>query len=354
MQLWQAPRPFRFPHVIPNPDARTSAASRSRQAILVVVLAVVMMIGLQLFIYKTKIGKAMRATAQDRDAAQLMGIDINTTIAADVPDRQRPGRRGRLRLAASTTARRGSSTASRPDSRPSPPPCWAASATSPGAMLGGFLIGLIEAIATQYISAIAVEQRRRLLGARAGADLPPVRVARRSAAGEGLMRVSPSVRRRLRDLALVLLPLIPFIDSNGSHVNFLATPAPSCCSRLASTSSSASPGCSISATRPSSRSARTRTRCSRARSSASTSRFGSCCFVAPGIAALFGILLGAPTLRLRGDYLAIVTLGFGEIVPQTFLNLSQCTNGPNGIGSLDQPVALRLPFRLQRDCRTTN
>jgi branched-chain amino acid transport system permease protein len=60
-------------------------------------------------------------------------------------------------------------------------------------------------------------------------------------------------------------------------------------------------------------------------------------FAASCIAAIFGILLGAPTLRLRGDYLAIVTLGFGEIVPQTFLNLSQWTNGPNGISSLDQP-----------------
>ncbi|MEA2718291.1 MAG: branched-chain amino acid transport system permease protein, partial [Candidatus Eremiobacteraeota bacterium] len=45
-------------------------------------------------------------------------------------------------------------------------------------------------------------------------------------------------------------------------------------------------------------------------------------FVASGIAAVFGILLGAPTLRLRGDYLAIVTLGFGEIVPVVFKNLS--------------------------------
>ncbi len=60
-------------------------------------------------------------------------------------------------------------------------------------------------------------------------------------------------------------------------------------------------------------------------------------FLASAIAAVFGILLGAPTLRLRGDYLAIVTLGFGEIVPQTFLNLAKYTGGPNGIGSLDQP-----------------
>ncbi len=67
-------------------------------------------------------------------------------------------------------------------------------------------------------------------------------------------------------------------------------------------------------------------------------------FVASGIAAIFGILLGAPTLRLRGDYLAIVTLGFGEIVPQTFQNLSQWTGGPNGIGSLDQPTIFGYRF----------
>ena len=67
-------------------------------------------------------------------------------------------------------------------------------------------------------------------------------------------------------------------------------------------------------------------------------------FVAAGIAAVFGILLGAPTLRLRGDYLAIVTLGFGEIVPQTFLNLAQYTNGPNGISSLDQPTLFGRAF----------
>jgi branched-chain amino acid transport system permease protein len=67
-------------------------------------------------------------------------------------------------------------------------------------------------------------------------------------------------------------------------------------------------------------------------------------FIASGIAAVFGILLGAPTLRLRGDYLAIVTLGFGEIVPQTFLNLSQWTGGPNGIGTLDQPTIFGYRF----------
>lgn len=60
-------------------------------------------------------------------------------------------------------------------------------------------------------------------------------------------------------------------------------------------------------------------------------------FLAAAFAAIFGIILGAPTLRLRGDYLAIVTLGFGEIVPQIFQNLTKYTGGPNGIGALDFP-----------------
>src|SRR6267378_4835322 len=60
-------------------------------------------------------------------------------------------------------------------------------------------------------------------------------------------------------------------------------------------------------------------------------------FVGMFVAAAFGALLGFPTLRLRGDYLAIVTLGFGEIVPQLFLNLDQWTGGINAVGSIDQP-----------------
>jgi branched-chain amino acid transport system permease protein len=62
------------------------------------------------------------------------------------------------------------------------------------------------------------------------------------------------------------------------------------------------------------------------------------------VAASFGVILGAPTLRLRGDYLAIVTLGFGEIVPRVFKNASVWTSGVNGISALDTPM---LPFWLQ-------
>jgi ABC-type branched-subunit amino acid transport system permease subunit len=60
--------------------------------------------------------------------------------------------------------------------------------------------------------------------------------------------------------------------------------------------------------------------------------------VGAAVAAIFGLLLGAPTLRLRGDYLAIVTLGFGEIVPVVFNNSDTYTNGTNGITALYQPA----------------
>ncbi len=64
--------------------------------------------------------------------------------------------------------------------------------------------------------------------------------------------------------------------------------------------------------------------------------------IAAVITAVFGVLIGAPTLRLRGDYLAIVTLGFGEIIPNVFRNGDDIaghnlTNGTKGISGLDAP-----------------
>jgi branched-chain amino acid transport system permease protein len=61
-----------------------------------------------------------------------------------------------------------------------------------------------------------------------------------------------------------------------------------------------------------------------------------------GMALLAGILLGSPTLRLRGDYLAIVTLGFGEIIRITANNLDDVTVGPRGVSAIPHP-AIPLP-----------
>jgi len=150
MQLWRGPSPVPFPQVIPNPSLVLGGVEISAKQVLVIVFAVVMMIGLQLFIFNTKMGKAMRATAQDRDAAQLMGININTTIAITfLIGSALAGAAGFASgvyygttwffngfgagLKAFTAAVLGGI------------------GNIPGAMLGGFLIGLIEALGTQYI-----------------------------------------------------------------------------------------------------------------------------------------------------------------------------------------------------------
>ena len=61
------------------------------------------------------------------------------------------------------------------------------------------------------------------------------------------------------------------------------------------------------------------------------------------VAALFGYLLGAPTLRLRGDYLALVTLGFGEVTKYALLNLEAVTAGSRGLSPVPPPVIPGLP-----------
>jgi len=63
----------------------------------------------------------------------------------------------------------------------------------------------------------------------------------------------------------------------------------------------------------------------------------SCVPIAMAVTALSGLILGTPTLRLRGDYLAIVTLGFGEIIRLLADNLADVTNGPRGLNEVAFP-----------------
>ncbi|AUL47169.1 high-affinity branched-chain amino acid ABC transporter permease LivM [Bordetella trematum] len=63
---------------------------------------------------------------------------------------------------------------------------------------------------------------------------------------------------------------------------------------------------------------------------------------AGAMAALFGFVLGFPVLRLRGDYLAIVTLGFGEIIRLLLINLTTFTGGPDGISGIPKPTFFGL------------
>ena len=72
--------------------------------------------------------------------------------------------------------------------------------------------------------------------------------------------------------------------------------------------------------------------------------FWICLPLAGVLAAFAGLLLGFPVLRLRGDYLAIVTLGFGEIIRLVLLNWQDLTGGPNGISGIPRPSFFGLPF----------
>ena len=77
--------------------------------------------------------------------------------------------------------------------------------------------------------------------------------------------------------------------------------------------------------------------------------FWICLPLAGLFAASFGILLGFPVLRLRGDYLAIVTLGFGEIVRILLINWQSLTRGPDGIVGIPRPTFFGLEFRVGDD-----
>jgi branched-chain amino acid transport system permease protein len=151
MQYWRGPSPVPFPQVIPNPEFTFGALTIQSKQIMVILLAVVLMIVLQTFVYNTRLGKAMRATAQDKDAAQLMGININTTIALTfLIGSALAGAAGFVSgvyygsawffngfaagLKAFTAAVLGGI------------------GNLAGAMLGGFAIGLIEALTTQFLS----------------------------------------------------------------------------------------------------------------------------------------------------------------------------------------------------------
>jgi branched-chain amino acid transport system permease protein len=72
--------------------------------------------------------------------------------------------------------------------------------------------------------------------------------------------------------------------------------------------------------------------------------FWICLPVAGSLAALWGIILGFPVLRLRGDYLAIVTLAFGEIIRVVLINWSDLTNGDAGISSIPRITFFGVPF----------
>ena len=121
------------------------------EVILTITVSILVMIGLTLFTGKTRIGKAMRAVSEDRDAAQLMGINVNQTISMTFAIGSALAAIAGI-LLCSTIPTLQPTTGSMPGIRAFTAAVLGGIGSIPGAMLGGILLGVIETFSKKYIS----------------------------------------------------------------------------------------------------------------------------------------------------------------------------------------------------------
>ena len=121
------------------------------EVLLTVVVSVIVMVGLHLFTTKTRTGKAMRAVSEDRDAAQLMGINVNQTISTTFAIGSALAAVAGV-LLCSTVPTLQPTTGSMPGIRAFTAAVFGGIGSIPGAMLGGILLGIIETFAKAYLS----------------------------------------------------------------------------------------------------------------------------------------------------------------------------------------------------------
>src|SRR5205809_336677 len=290
--LWKGPAPIAYPDVFPSVDILRewfgidSAIFLTTKDVLVVVATIPLMIALTYFVRRTRWGKAMRATAQDRETAQAMGINVERTILVTfLVGGALAGAAGLIQgmyynigmwwmgyqagLRAFTAAVLGGI------------------GSMGGAALGGLVIGFLSAWSDQYISA---RWTNSIVFCYAG---------------------------------LLGLGYAAFFAIGAYAMGLLNSPV------------LGSPlyGHAWS--------------------------FWLCIWVAAAVSALLGLVIGAPTLRVRGDDLAIITLGFGEIIPVAIRNLGDVTieigtwrpierlnltGGENGVNPVGRPYLPGVPF----------
>ena len=121
------------------------------EVILTIAVSIIVMIGLTLFTTKTRTGKAMRAVSEDRDAAQLMGINVNQTISMTFAIGSALAAIAGI-LLCSTIPTLQPTTGSMPGIRAFTAAVLGGIGSIPGAMLGGILLGVIETFSKKYIS----------------------------------------------------------------------------------------------------------------------------------------------------------------------------------------------------------
>ena len=121
------------------------------EVLLTVAACILVMVGLTLFTSKTRTGKAMRAVSEDRDAAQLMGINVNQTISTTFAIGSALAAVAGV-LLCSTVPTLQPTTGSMPAIRAFTPAVFGGIGSIPGAMLGGILLGIIETFSKAYLS----------------------------------------------------------------------------------------------------------------------------------------------------------------------------------------------------------
>ena len=121
------------------------------EVLLTVAVSVLVMVGLHLFTTRTRTGKAMRAVSEDRDAAQLMGINVNQTISMTFAIGSALAAVAGV-LLCSTVPTLQPTTGSMPGIRAFTAAVFGGIGSIPGAMLGGILLGIIETFAKAYLS----------------------------------------------------------------------------------------------------------------------------------------------------------------------------------------------------------
>lgn len=150
--IWgSAPKSFTSIVAIPPVHLFDGAVTVTGEVIVTVVVSVIIMAGLTWFTSSTRIGKSMRAVSEDRDAAQLMGINVNQTISVTFAIGSALAAIAGVLMCSSIPVLMPT-TGSMPGIRAFTAAVFGGIGSIPGAMLGGILLGVIETFAKAYIS----------------------------------------------------------------------------------------------------------------------------------------------------------------------------------------------------------
>ena len=145
--------PMAFPTIIDIPSVKLGEVVIDGMTILTLAVTAVIMVSLSLFINKTRLGKAMRAVSEDKDAAELMGISVNRTITMTFAIGSALAAVASIFYGATYTYIKPP-TGSMPGIKAFTAAVFGGIGSIPGAMLGGILLGIIEQLSQRYISTL--------------------------------------------------------------------------------------------------------------------------------------------------------------------------------------------------------